>query len=76
MRKVRFTTLAISLPVSLTVVPAPQASAGDGERNRCTRLKVAAHPLMWNRPEAWSRSVRVPGPTSRLRAVVRPRRPD
>jgi hypothetical protein len=65
MRRVRFTTLALGLLVSITVVPALPASASDDDRNRCTRVKVATHPVMWDRPQDWSRSIFVSGPDRR-----------
>jgi hypothetical protein len=65
MRRVRFTTLALSLMVSIAVVPALPASASDDDRNRCTRAKVAMHPVNWDRPADWGRSVRVSAPGRR-----------
>jgi hypothetical protein len=65
MRRVRFTTLALGLLVSITVVPALPASASEDDRNRCTRVKVATHPVMWDQPEDWSRSINVSGPDHR-----------
>ena len=62
MRRVRFTTLALGLLVSITVVPALPASASDDDRNRCTRVKVATHPVMWDRPQDWGRAIRVSAP--------------
>jgi hypothetical protein len=65
MRRVRFTGLALGLLVSITVVPALPASANDDDRNRCTRVKVATHPVMWDRPQDWTGSIRVSGPDRR-----------
>ena len=62
MRRVRFTTLALSLMVSIAVVPALPASASDDDRNRCTQAKVAMHQVNWDRPTDWSRSIRVSAP--------------
>jgi hypothetical protein len=65
MRRVRFTTLALGLLVSITVVPALPASASDDDRNRCTRAKVAMHPVYPDRPMDWVRTVQVSGPERR-----------
>ena len=65
MRRVRFTTLAFGLLVSVTAVPALPAAASDDDRNRCTQAKVAMYPVYSDRPTDWSRSVRVSGPERR-----------
>jgi hypothetical protein len=65
MRRVRFTTLAFSLLLSIAVVPALPASASDDAMNRCTRVQVALHPVVWDRPMDWGRSIRVTGPERR-----------
>lgn len=61
-RVLQSTTLALGLLVGITVVPALPASAGDDDQNRCTRVKVATHPVMWDRPQDWGRAIRVSGP--------------
>ena len=65
MRRVRFTTLALGLLVSITVVPALPASAGDDDRNRCTRAKVALNAIYPNDPSGWVRAIQVSWPERR-----------
>ena len=65
MRRVRFTTLAISLLVGITVVPALPASASDDDRNRCTRAKVALNAIYPHDPSGWVRAIQVSGPDRR-----------
>ena len=62
MRRVRFTTMALGLFVSITVVPALPVSANDDELNRCTRFKVAMQPVRAERPADWGRAIRISGP--------------
>ena len=62
MRTVRFTTLALGLFVSIAVVPALPASANDDDRNRCTQVKVALHPVNSARPTDVPRTIRISGP--------------
>ena len=65
MRRVRYTTLALGLLVSITVVPALPASASDDDRNRCTRAKVAMNAIYPNDPSGWVRAIQVSGPEGR-----------
>jgi hypothetical protein len=62
MRRVKFTTSALGLLLGITLVPALPASASDDDRNRCTPVKVAIHPIRSPRPTDSVRSIRVSGP--------------
>ena len=68
MRRVRFTTLALGLLVSIAVVPALPASASDDDQNRCTRAKVAVNAIYPNDPSGWVRAIQVSYPDRRCEA--------